>query len=81
MSDHTITASWKDLHDQSYMSAEDHMMRAINYVYCEEHPVMKKLSEESKIQLVKCLVDNATIQWSTSSKSVMMQRALPREDD
>ena len=75
--DHVITAEWKELHDQAYISAEDHMTRAINYVY-DDHPVMEKLSEESKIQLVKCLVDNATTQWDTSSKCVMMQRALPK---
>lgn len=80
MSHHTITAGWKDLHDQAYISTEDHMTRAINFVY-DKHPVMEKLSEESKIQLVKCLVDNATIQWSTSSKCVMMQQALPCERD
>jgi hypothetical protein len=74
---HEITADWKDLHDQSYMSVEDHMKRAIDFVY-DDHPVMKKLNEESKIQLVKCLVDNATTQWHTASKSVMMQRALPK---
>lgn len=75
-----ITGDWKTLHDQAYMSVEDHMTRAINFVYDDHpvHPVMKKLSEESKIQLVKCLVDNATTQWHTSSKCVMMQRALPK---
>jgi len=79
-SSHEITAGWKDLHDQAFISVDDHMTRAIDFVYDDRHPVMKKLSEESKIELVKCMVNNATKQWDTASKSVMMQRALPKND-
>ena len=69
MSKYEVDASWQTLHDQAYETVQDYMTRAAAYV----DKKFGEYTDNQKLDLIRCLVDNANRQLNTTVALVSAQ--------